>query len=886
MNPSPLSAPLRSVCSIPLPFRSTLLAVWVCAASAAVAVESEPTPEQLEFFERRIRPLLVDNCHSCHAAETKPAGGLRVDDLNGLLSGGNTGPAIVPGDASKSLLVQRVRHENARLKMPRESDPLTGEQIADLERWINDGAAWPAIRVPQGLLTEPRFYEALKASHWAWQPLSEPEVPQVNDPAWPRSDIDRFVLARLEAEGMRPEADASPVQLLRRVTFDLTGLPPTPDEIHAFTSDASPNALQKVVDRLLSSTAFAERWARHWLDVARYAESTGPSRNVPYPHAWRYRDYVRDAIDRDTPFDRFLHEQIAGDLLPAGDDAERDRLLTATGYLALGVKDVNQRFKVRFVMDNVDEQIDTVTRSVLGLTVSCARCHDHKFDPISLSDYYALAGIFTSTDDKAGLRNQMGGSGLAYYVPTNLVVLASAAAMPKPPAEQISRLEAEVVEARKAWDAIRGTPEGLRVTNGFPVQRSYRLRYEKLRGELNALTDPAERGYAVHGASESRAIADTAIRIRGEAERLGPVVPRGFPSVLSFPGAPSIPQNQSGRLQLAEWLTHTNNPLTPRVAVNRVWQHLFGRGLVGTVDNFGVNGETPTHPELLDHLARRFVQDGWSLKRLVRSLVLTRVYQLGSEVSHGEQAQRDPANRLLWRHTPRRLSAEEVRDAILAAAGTLEKSQPTGSPAARLKMIEIRDNGPEAKELQEAADRSLHRSVYLPLLRGIVPKTLAAFDPVEQNLVTGRRDESTVPTQALFLLNSTFVRNQSLALALRLLYVDNPSPEGRIRDAFLLVLGREAAPSEIESAVSFLDEYAHIYRRANPTDPRILFARRTVSNSASVAGGTAPPEDPDNIDRTDVAAEETLLTPQTPEAAAWSAFAQSLFATAEFRYLP
>ncbi|MCW5560198.1 MAG: DUF1549 domain-containing protein, partial [Verrucomicrobiae bacterium] len=376
------------------------------------------------------------------------------------------------------------------------------EEIADLEAWIRDGAVWPPTVIPPSLGKTPEFYAELKANHWAWQPLSDPPVPAVKKAAWPRSDIDRFVLAKLEAEQLRPVGDADRGTLIRRVTFDLTGLPPTPEEIAAFVADRADDAFEKVVDRLLASRAFAEHWGRHWLDVARYAESTGPSRNIPYPHAWRYRDYVIDAVDRDVPFNRFVEEQVAGDLLPAGDNIEeRDRLLTATGFLALGTKDVNQRFKVRFLMDNVDEQIDTVTRSVLGLTVSCARCHDHKFDPISTSDYYALAGIFTSTEDRVGLRNLMGGSGLAYYAPKSLVPLASGAKMPLPPKDQLEKLEAEVAEAKKAWDGIRGTPEGLKLaTNGFPTQRPFRLKYEKLQAELNALTDPAERGYAVHGA--------------------------------------------------------------------------------------------------------------------------------------------------------------------------------------------------------------------------------------------------------------------------------------------------------------------------------------------------------------------------------------------------
>lgn len=414
----------------------------------------------------------------------------------------------------------------------------------------------------------------------------------MKDTGWARDTIDQFILAKLEENQLSPVGDADKVTLIRRVTYDLTGLPPKPEEVYAFLKDTSDNAFAKVVDRLLQSQQFAEQWGRHWLDVARYGESTGPSRNIPYPHAWKYRDYVLDAVNRDIPYDQFIREQIAGDLLPAESSAERDRLLTATGFLALGVKDVNQRFKVRFTMDNVDEQIDAVTRSILGLTVSCARCHDHKFDPIPVTDYYALAGIFTSTDHCAGVRNKMGGGGLDYYDPAMLVKLASDA--PPVPEGDVEKLKAQVAEAKEAWDKIRGTPEGLaRGANGQPKQRAFRVKFDRLQGDLLALTDPAARGHAVHGVRDATTVADTEVRIRGEAERLGPTVPRGFLSAFQVPGTEPVNPQQSGRLELAKWLTSANNPLTGRVIVNRVWQSLFGTGIVNTVDNFGINGGQP-----------------------------------------------------------------------------------------------------------------------------------------------------------------------------------------------------------------------------------------------------------------------------------------------------
>jgi hypothetical protein len=763
--------------------------------------------------------------------------------------------------------------------MPLEGKHLTDEQVDVLRQWIKDGAAWPAVHVPASLGKAKPEYEKLKKEHWAWQPLTKPTVPAVKDAAWAKSDTDRFILAALEAKGLKPVGDADKVTLLRRVTFDLTGLPPMPTEIDAFLKDDSPKAFEKVVDQLLASPAFGERWGRHWLDVARYGESTGPSRNIPYPHAWRYRDYVIDAVNADVPFDQFIREQIAGDLLPFDSDKERNRLLTATGFLALGVKDVNQRFKVRFVMDNVDEQIDAVTRSVLGLTVSCARCHDHKFDPIPTTDYYALAGIFTSTDNAAGLRNQMGGAGLAYYVPSMLVRLSGE--LPPADPERVAKLTVEVEEAKKKWDAIRGTAEGLKrdPATGQPTQRPFRLKYESLQAELNSLTDPAVRGLATHGAREAKEIADTEVRIRGEAEKLGPVVPRGFLTTFDVPGAAKVNPKQSGRLELALWLTSPKNPLTPRVAVNRVWQRLFGAGIVNTVDNFGVTGGKPSHPELLDHLADRFVADGWSTKKLVRELVLSRAYQLSSESTEAHRSA-DPANQFVWRHAPRRLSAEEMRDATLAVAGVLDVKRPEGSSANALQMIEMRDNGPEAKSINEKADAATYRSVYLPLLRGVTPHALEAFDPVDQTLVSGTRDTTTVPSQSLFLLNSPFVRKQSLAFAERVLKDKAASDSDRIRAAYRLALGRESTEKEIDRVKAFLGDYESAYR-VNP--PKI--AKPVTPKQPQPKKPEEPPLDPDQIDQTGETIVDVVIQPKDAKTAAWMAFTQSLIASAEFRYV-
>jgi hypothetical protein len=863
------------------------------ALTAATSPAAAPDPAALEFFEKKVRPLLVDNCYNCHSANTNAKGGLRVDDRGGLLTGGSSGPAVVPGNPAKSLLINAVAYTDDNLLMPPKKQ-LSAEQVAVLTKWVEDGAVWPKIDHPVAGAGSNERYDRLRKQHWAWQPLKVTAPPQVKNAAWPRSDVDRFVAAKLEEKNLTPVGDADRTALIRRVTFDLTGLPPSPGDIDAFVNDRSPDAYAELVDRLLASPAFGERWGGHWLDVARFGESTGSSRNVPYPHAWRYRDYVIGAFNADKPFDQFVREQVAGDLLPAGSAEQKDAQTIATGFLALGVKDVNQRFKVRFTMDNVDEQIDTVTRSVLGVTASCARCHDHKFDPVPATDYYALAGIFTSTDLCAGVRNKMGGGGLDYYDTAMLIPLAAGATADKPAADpkKIEQLRADHQAALAEFNKIRGTPAGLaKGPDGFPKQRAFRQRMEKLRTELMALTDPAASGQPVAlGVRDAKAVGDTELRVRGEAEQLGPVVPRGFLSLIDVPGAPKVNEKQSGRLELAQWLTHPNNPLTPRVIVNRAWQHLFGQGIVTSVDNFGVTGDVPSHPELLDHLAAGFVKDGWSVKRLVRSLVLTRAYRLSSEASPANLTV-DPADRLVWRHAPRRLSAEEIRDATLAASGTLAPDRPEASVAQALPVREIRNNGPEARRFAEFAQDAVHRSVYLPLLRGLTPTSLEVFDFAEQGMVTGSRDATTVATQALYLLNDPFVRKQSLALAERVLARKDLGETSRLDLAYRLTLGRSPTPQEIDRAKDFLSDFESAARDtvAHVPAPAQVAAAVTPADTDSATTGAprkpAPPIDPDEVPTPDEPVKEVTIQANNPKTAAWAALAQALYGSAEFRYL-
>ncbi len=896
-----------------------VLALTVSFARAALA-DDNPA---VDFFEKKVRPVLANNCYNCHSAFNNSQSGLRVDDRNGLLQGGKRGPAVIPGDPEKSRLIQAVRQTNDNLKMPPKTK-LSDEEIADLTKWIADGAPWPEVKLPASIGKSAAEYEKLRKEHWAWQPLRPAPVPIVRDAAWGRDDLDKFILARLDEKGLAPVADASRLTFIRRVKFDLTGLPPTPEEIDSFVEDESTDAFEQLVDRLLAAPAFGERWGRHWLDVARYGESTGSARNLPMPHAWRYRDYVIDAFNNDKPYDQFVLEQVAGDLLPANSPREKAEQLVATGFLALGVKDVNQRFKVRYIMDNVDEQIDTVTRSILAVTASCARCHDHKFDPVPTNDYYALAGIFRSSDLCAGLRNEMGGGGLDYYE-TRMLLEIGEQQLSTDASAKIEKTKAELAVAVAELQALRNNPEGdVKAADGRPKRAVAQQRVAKLRAELTTLTDPAAHGPVAFGVRDSKTIADTEIRIRGEAEKLGPVVPRGFLTLLPVPDAPRPNRRQSGRLELAHWLTSENNPLTARVIVNRIWQHLFGQGIVTSVDNFGVTGDVPSHPELLDMLAARFVREGWSIKKLVRSVVLSRAYRLGPDAPAANIAV-DPANRLVWRHSPRRLAAEEIRDAMLAASGKLARTRPVASLAKDFKVIELRNNGPEARRLADEARASLHRSVYLPLLRGLTPRSLEVFDFAEQGMVTGNRDTTTVAPQALYLLNDPFVHQQAQALTERILQRTDLDDAGRVHAAYRLALGRSPTTKEIARATSFLSGYEGGYRQilaakeaAKPAAPTEIAAvgetaESTTDGEAAKAGlpaekpneAAAPggqgeakkgaatkkpaavvvPANPDDPVPADETPEEEPSQLTDPRVVAWMSFCQALLGSAEFRYL-
>jgi cytochrome c553 len=768
-----------------------LLAGWM-TARPALAAEAAATPEQLAFFEKNIRPVLVAECYSCHATTAKKIrGGLTLDTRDGLRKGGDTGPALVPGDAKKSLLLQTIRHSHDKLKMPPKKK-LAENVLRDFEKWIAMGA--PDPRSSAARIAKNAIDIAKGRTFWAFQPPKKAAPPVVKDNAWPHGDIDRFLLAGLEAKQLAPVDDADPRTLIRRVYFDLIGLPPTPEEVDAFVKEYAANprsALEPVVDRLLASPRFGERWGRHWLDVARYAESSGRSSNQAYPHAWRYRDYAIAAFNADKPYDQFIREQLAGDLLPARDDAEKAEHLIATGFLAIGPKNHNERSYRQFQMDLADEQIDATSQAFLGLTIACARCHDHKFDPIPQKDYYSLAGIFLSTQTCYGTIRIIQSN-----QPSPLVTLprggGATAGLEALTAQRRSRIEGQMKDLRERASKVTGQ-------NAF-IQRIFLgSRRAVLASQLSQYEADGTPKLLAMGVQERSFPADSRVYVRGELDQPGEKVTRGFPQVLTTK-QPAIDRG-SGRRELADWIASKDNPLTARVMVNRVWLHLMGRGLVATPDNFGSSGQRPSHPALLDHLAVSLVENGWSVKKLIRTITLSRAYGLSSRFST-KNFEVDPDNVLAWRMPNRRLEAEALRDTMLALAGKLDLNSPRGSPLTPSGEgnISFRFRASNAVALDT------HRTVYQPIVRDLVPEALTLFDFPDPSLIIGERATTTVPAQSLYLMNNAFVLAQAEALADRLL-AEGADDSARLTRAYQLCYARPPSAREMTNARKFLADY-------------------------------------------------------------------------------
>jgi len=762
-------------------------------------------PASEAFFETRIRPVLVESCYECHSVENgKAKGGLTLDSREASRLGGDNGPAIVPGKPEESLLLTAIFHEDPDMEMPPKGPALSDRVRADFLDWITAGAIDPREAPSSGTRLSEYDMEARK-EFWSYQKPTRRAAPQVEQSDWPKSPIDSYVLAQLEAASMEPSPDADPRILLRRLHFDLTGLPPTPEEAATFRMEN----LEETVDRLLASDDFGVRWGRHWLDVVRFAESNGRESNIAYPHAWRYRDYVIDAFNADIPFDRFLTEQIAGDLLPADSDAERSRLLIATGFLALGAKGLNEMNPKQFAADLVDEQVDTVTRAFIANSVACARCHDHKDDPFTMQDYYAMAGIFRSTETFYGTwidseNNNDSDLITLPELPDQLIpnkpIAPERLAKLKEDLAQLDRDEAEGKAMRAKAQA-----EGKDMREDFNeiLREALRIYWTRgrLEGQLETVDDEGNPLPLCMGAMEAEEAVDARRFERGEVAHPAEEIPRGMPDI--FETDLEIPEEVSGRLELAQWLTLPDHPLTARVMANRIWTHLFGNGLVRTVDNFGHTGEAPTHPELLDHLALELQENDWSVKALIRNIVLSRAY-LQSSQYRADYFEQDPENKLLWRANQRRRDAESIRDSILAVSGTLDPSRRPGSLVADLNGQSISIIGFN-KKVPDDLDGTHYRSAYLPVLRDNLPDVLDLFDFAEPSLVTGKREETNVPLQALYLMNSSFIQEQSQALASRL-ESERPTRDARVQRAFELCYNRPPLPEEAQLVSEYFTE--------------------------------------------------------------------------------
>jgi hypothetical protein len=734
---------------------SGLLALaWSAVVVAAPDPPAKPaavSPQAAEFFEKNVRPLLATHCVSCHGTR-RQSGGLRLDSRAALNKGGDDGPVVVPGDPAHSLLVRAVRRDGDMKMPPR--DRLPPGAVEALTTWVRMGAPWPDDLSPAAAAGGVPSVAAARTSHWAFRPVRNPPLPAVRDSAWVRNPIDRFVLAGLETRGLGPAPPADRRTLIRRVSFDLLGLPPAPDEVDAFVNDPRPDAYERLVDRLLASPHYGERWGRYWLDVARYADTKGYvfEEERRYPFAYTYRDYVVRAFNDDLPYDQFVVQQLAADRLPLSNDK---RPLAGMGFLTLGRRFLNNQ------NDIIDDRIDVVGRGLLGLTIGCARCHDHKFDPIPTKDYYSLHGVFASSVE---------------------------------PKELPAVSDPEPTPAHREFQKELATLKGDVAKYEEEHREELKARNRKVRDELRALQKKVDRLRVTHPGSPPQAmvLVDAPepvaphVLLRGNPANVGEAVPRQFLAVLS--GANRQPFREgSGRLELARAIASKDNPLTARVLVNRVWLHHFGNGLVRTPSNFGLRGEPPTHPELLDWLAWRFMEDGWSIKNLHRLILLSQTYQQGGD-NDPRYDQLDPENRLLGKMSRRRLDFEALRDALLAAAGRLDP-RPGGRP------FDL-----------TAAPFSTRRTVYGFIDRQNLPGVFRTFDFASPDTSSPQRYETTVPQQALFLMNSPFVLEQARRLATRPDVVARPDDAARIAYVHRLLYGRAAEPDEVALGLHFLAE--------------------------------------------------------------------------------
>ncbi|HXE55480.1 MAG TPA: PSD1 and planctomycete cytochrome C domain-containing protein [Tepidisphaeraceae bacterium] len=774
--------------------RFTLCAFGLLLAIPAAVFAGEPSAEGVEFFESQIRPLLASKCYQCHSAKAeKLKGGLLLDSRQGVRAGGKDGPVLVPGEPDKSKLIEAIRYTNPDLQMPPKHQ-LSRDEVALLVKWVKMGA--PDPRVQTGPVAPPAPFDWEKEKQfWSFQAVKDVPVPQVADSTGLESPIDYFLQADYESHHLHPAGPAQKRALIRRATYDLTGLPPTPDEVNAFVADESSNAFEKVVDRLLASPHYGEQWGRHWLDVVRYADTSGCNSDFPIPQAYRYRNYVIDSFNKDKPYDEFVREQLAGDLLPHANEAQKREHLIATGYLAIGRRFGSGASEFYLTIQDI---LDNVGKTTMGLSIGCARCHDHKFDPISNADYYSLYGIFDSS------KFSFPGTEVLRH-PKDLIALGTPEESQKlhdyeQKNSALDKTTRELALKRLAIQALiraQKTPTTQPVVlNGQTLEQVTAALGEarEEQRKLDAQGPPdVETAYGVVEGTPH----DARIQHKGVYTDLGPSVPRAFLTIL---GGQKLPPTEtgSGRLELARWITDRSNPLFARVMANRIWEYHFGKGIVSTPNDFGHRGQPPTNPALLDFLATRFMQSGWSIKSMQKLIMLSRAYQMSSE-DDAANASIDPGNTYLWRFNPRRLSAEEIRDSVLAVSGSLDPAVDPGPhpfpPQADWKYTQHKPF---------VADYPTnHRSVYLMQQRIRKQPYLALFDGADTNDTTPDRPLSTTAIQALFMMNDPLMHEQADKLAVQIGMALPDEPQ-RIEYAYELLFSRPATVDEIHLGQQYI----------------------------------------------------------------------------------
>jgi mono/diheme cytochrome c family protein len=788
-----------------------LCALTGSAADDKTAKPDAITPQQAEFFETKVRPLLFSRCFSCHGAKQQ-MGSLRLDGPDYLLKGGSRGPAIVPGDADKSLLVQAIHYDTA-LKMP-PTGKLKPDEIAILTDWVKMGAPWPGTKVStearKAALTGEYVITDAQRHFWSFLPVHMPTLPKVKNAAWVQSPIDRFILAKLEPKGLKPAPPADRRILIRRATLDLIGLPPTPQEVDAFLADKSPHAFAKVVDRLLASPRYGERWGRHWLDVARYADTKGYSftEDSVYHNAYTYRDYVIRAFNEDLPYNQFILQQLAADRLPLGEDK---RSLAALGFLTVGRRFLNDPVLIN------DDRIDVTTRGLMGLTVGCARCHNHKFDPIPTKDYYALYGVFASSVEPNPPLPISPRAISEPYEAQNEKLRTAEKQKTDTALAQVALLRQQLEkDPHSLPDKVKNTLQSLNV-GAEPsdeqlkklephFEAAARTQLQTLRTQIATLqkTMPPAPEFAM-AMQDAPTPDEPYVFIRGNPNNRGDAVPRRFPLILASVDSKPFTQG-SGRLELAQDIASKDNPLTARVLVNRVWLYHFGEGIVRTPSDFGARGEPPTHPQLLDYLAARFMADGWSIKKLHRLILLSSAYQENCQASPRAIAL-DPENRLLSHANRQRLDLEALRDSLLAVSGQLDT-----------KMY-----GPSVE--LTTAPYSTRRTVYGYIERQNLQAMYRTFDFASPDTSNAQRHHTTVPQQALFMMNSPFVIEQAQHLARRSEIMALPNDAARIRAVYRLLYGRVPTPEEAALGLAFL-------RQAGPQAATAALAQNKTGTSA------------------------------------------------------